>query len=166
MNLLGEMIDVRESFSGGPAVAQARRATGRKGPGTGGTRRTYGAGSYDESKHRRAAKGTMGGGRFVSTGSSGETVRTVQQRVGAKADGQFGAKTQHAVRRFQKRHGLKVDGVVGRQTALALAGHYSQAKKTKPGAMDKASRTSLKRMRKGGTSLRARTRRGSGGVVV
>lgn len=167
--LLADLLDVRESFSGGTsAVAQARQQTGRTGraPGTGGVRRTYG-GAFDETKHRRAPAGGAGGGRFIASGSSGEMVRTVQQRVGAKSDGKFGQHTQAAVRRFQKRHGLKVDGVVGRQTALALAGHYSEAKKTKPGALDRGSLKRLKSVRKGGSSLRARTRRrSSGGIVV
>lgn len=84
---------------------------------------------YDESKHPR------GQGRFVQKGASGSDVKKVQQKVGAKVDGQFGTSTVAKVKAFQKTHGLKVDGIVGAQTNAALAGRYATARKTTPGAI-------------------------------
>lgn len=71
----------------------------------------------------------------IRRGATGGSVKTVQQAVGAKTDGQYGAKTVSKVKSFQKTHGLKVDGVVGAQTALAVKGQYATARKTKPGAL-------------------------------
>jgi hypothetical protein len=53
-------------------------------------------------------------------GSSGEAVRWVQRRIGAKDDGDFGPKTDAAVRAFQRAHGLADDGRVGPKTWAAL----------------------------------------------
>lgn len=47
-------------------------------------------------------------------------VRVLQQRLGIKDDGQFGAGTEQAVRAFQRAHGLSVDGIVGDKTWTAL----------------------------------------------
>jgi peptidoglycan hydrolase-like protein with peptidoglycan-binding domain len=49
-----------------------------------------------------------------------ELVKTVQTKVGVKADGNFGPKTEAAVRAFQKQHGLVPDGIVGPKTWKAL----------------------------------------------
>jgi len=46
----------------------------------------------------------------------GDYVKELQNLLGIKADGIFGAKTEEAVRKFQKNHGLTVDGVVGSKT--------------------------------------------------
>lgn len=51
-----------------------------------------------------------------------ELVKTVQTKVGVKADGDFGPKTEAAVRAFQKQHGLVPDGIVGPKTWKALDG--------------------------------------------
>jgi lysozyme len=52
-------------------------------------------------------------GKLIKEGSKGKHVEKVQKKVGAKADGVFGPKTEAAVKAYQKKHKLKVDGVVG-----------------------------------------------------
>jgi peptidoglycan hydrolase-like protein with peptidoglycan-binding domain len=49
-------------------------------------------------------------------GDENDHVKTVQQKVGVKADGDFGPKTEAAVRAFQRDHGLVPDGIVGPKT--------------------------------------------------
>ena len=62
----------------------------------------------------------------VAWGSTGDTVRRIQQKLrqygymSGAADGVFGKETYDAVVFFQKRNGLKADGVVGNATAAAL----------------------------------------------
>jgi len=53
-------------------------------------------------------------------GFSVAQVRTIQQKVGAAADGVIGPKTCQAVARFQRARGLAVDGKIGPQTQGAL----------------------------------------------
>lgn len=158
-----------EGFTPAPVAsaprADAQRAVGSKkkagaGSGAGGSK-------YDESKHKRAPVGAQGGGRFVQSGSSGEDVRAVQRKVGAKTDGKFGSKTKQAVMDFQKRHGLKIDGVVGRQTSLAMRGHYATARRTQPGAMHASDHAALKAQRRGAKGRSGKTGpRARGGVTV
>jgi peptidoglycan hydrolase-like protein with peptidoglycan-binding domain len=52
-------------------------------------------------------------GSPVKVGSKGSDVALVQAVVGAKADGDFGPKTEALVKAWQKANGLKDDGVVG-----------------------------------------------------
>lgn len=59
-------------------------------------------------------------------GSSGETVRTIQQKLkrwgyySGAVDGIYGSDTVKAVRQFQKKNGLTQDGVCGKATLQAL----------------------------------------------
>ncbi len=59
-------------------------------------------------------------------GSSGETVRKIQQRLAdwgyysGAADGVYGTGTEVAVRKFQKANGLTADGVAGPATLAAI----------------------------------------------
>ncbi|MBQ1269674.1 MAG: spore cortex-lytic enzyme [Clostridia bacterium] len=59
-------------------------------------------------------------------GSSGSTVKTIQQKLKnwgyykGSVDGVFGAQTKTAVISFQKKNGLTADGVVGNATLKAL----------------------------------------------
>lgn len=55
-------------------------------------------------------------------GSRGESVKIIQQLVGAQADGVWGAKTTELVKAWQSAHGLIADGIVGRATILRLVG--------------------------------------------
>ena len=60
-------------------------------------------------------------GIALHSGSSGGTVRLVQQKLNSlgerlTADGRFGASTAAAVQRFQRRNGLTADGAVGEGT--------------------------------------------------
>jgi hypothetical protein len=193
-SFIGGLIDARaalsEGFGGNTAASDARKTmnpeqrrrsrAASRAAGTPGTLRSDGkspkppgakttstSSSSDASKHPRGQKGTSQGGKFVSKGSSGSTVKQVQQRVGATVDGQFGSQTQAKVRSFQQRHGLKVDGVVGRQTALALAGHFPKARQTKPGELSSADHTRLSKLPKRPTRPRssAPVRSGGGRVV-
>lgn len=58
--------------------------------------------------------------RTLRRGDAGPDVRAMQPKVGAKADGDFGPKTEAAVMAFQSRAGLKADGIVGPKTWAAL----------------------------------------------
>lgn len=69
----------------------------------------------------------MGGGASdmptIRRGSTGDAVRTLQEKLGGlTVDGIFGAKTEAAVRNFQRARGLQVDGIVGPKTWAALLG--------------------------------------------
>ena len=60
-------------------------------------------------------------GIALRSGSSGGTVRLVQQKLNSlgerlKDDGKYGAATAAAVQRFQRRNGLTADGSVGYAT--------------------------------------------------
>ena len=60
-------------------------------------------------------------GIVIRTGSSGGTIRLIQQKLNSlgeriTTDGKFGAKTAAAVQRFQRRNGLSADGAVGKAT--------------------------------------------------
>jgi murein L,D-transpeptidase YcbB/YkuD len=47
-------------------------------------------------------------------------VKKIQEKLGVKADGFFGADTEKAVKAFQKKKGLKPDGIVGPKTLAML----------------------------------------------
>lgn len=50
---------------------------------------------------------------IIKAGSKGANVKSVQAKVGVKADGDFGPKTEAAVKAWQKKHGLAADGIIG-----------------------------------------------------
>lgn len=97
---------------------------------------------FTETLHKRGAAGTSQGGKFISSGSSGQGVRTVQRKTGATVDGAFGYNTRASVEAYQRKHGLTVDGVVGHQTAAALRGQKN-ASKVHVGALTTADRHAL-----------------------
>ena len=53
-------------------------------------------------------------------GSKGHSVTLIQQALGIKADGVFGAQTEEAVKAWQSSHGLDPDGIVGSLTWQSL----------------------------------------------
>ena len=53
-------------------------------------------------------------------GSKGHSVTLIQQALGIKADGVFGAQTEEAVKAWQSSHGLYPDGIVGSLTWQSL----------------------------------------------
>jgi len=59
---------------------------------------------------------------FAGSGSTGDSVKAVQTKLGIAADGVFGTSTDTAVRAFQTSHGLPVDGVVGVNTWSTMFG--------------------------------------------
>jgi hypothetical protein len=55
-------------------------------------------------------------------GAKGDSVKKVQELLGIKADGDFGAGTEKAVKSFQKKVGITVTGIVDAATLKALRG--------------------------------------------
>jgi putative chitinase len=53
-------------------------------------------------------------------GATGDDVKRIQQKLGLKADGFFGAITDNAVKTWQGAHGLTPDGIVGPATWGAM----------------------------------------------
>ena len=60
------------------------------------------------------------GRHTLRRGAVSELVKQVQAKVGVKADGNFGRKTEAAVRVFQRAHNMTPDGIVGPKTWAAL----------------------------------------------
>ncbi len=58
--------------------------------------------------------------RVLSVGNRGRDVRALQVRLGLRADGVYGRRTERAVKRFQRRRGLAVTGRVDAATRSAL----------------------------------------------
>ena len=59
---------------------------------------------------------------LLKEGSKGEDVKKLQEKLGLKADGSFGAKTAEAVKSFQSKNGLNSDGIVGKITWEKIMG--------------------------------------------
>ena len=81
-------------------------------------------------EHKLAVDGIAGPDTFVQmglhelillkVGTSGETVKKLQQGLGISADGQFGPGTERAVREYQQKNGLAVDGMAGPETLARM----------------------------------------------
>jgi 3D (Asp-Asp-Asp) domain-containing protein len=69
------------------------------------------------------------GSAVIKKGMEGPSVKFVQEKVHAAADGEFGPNTDAAVKKFQHAHHLEVDGEVGAHTMAALDGHSKPAPK-------------------------------------
>lgn len=50
---------------------------------------------------------------ILKLGSTGEDVKSLQEKLGLKADGSFGPGTEKAVKEWQSKNGLTPDGVIG-----------------------------------------------------
>lgn len=59
---------------------------------------------------------------MVQNGSTGATVKELQQKLGITADGIFGPATKTALINYQKAHGLGADGIAGPKTWASLLG--------------------------------------------
>jgi putative chitinase len=59
---------------------------------------------------------------LLKIGSSGEEVKKLQEKLGIKADGSFGAGTEAKVKEWQSANGLKADGIVGDGTWSKMFG--------------------------------------------
>jgi hypothetical protein len=70
-------------------------------------------------KARENIRGPLG------PGSTGGSVRIVQDHVHVRVDGAYGPITEASVRRFQTAHHLAPDGIVGRLTAGAMGCTYT-----------------------------------------
>ena len=53
---------------------------------------------------------------LLKSGTKGDAVKKLQERLGLTADGRFGANTEKAVRDYQTRNGLTADGIAGPAT--------------------------------------------------
>ncbi len=69
----------------------------------------------------------------LTQGEHGTAIAAVQQKLGLRADGVYGASTLAAVKKFQREQGLTVDGRVG-PTTLARLAHPHAPIKQKPAA--------------------------------
>lgn len=75
-----------------------------------------------------AAEAPAGGLKFeypgtpVKKGSKGDAAKLVQAAIGAKADGDFGPKSEEALKKWQTANGLTADGVVGPVTWAKMFG--------------------------------------------
>jgi peptidoglycan hydrolase-like protein with peptidoglycan-binding domain len=71
---------------------------------------------------------TISGNNYLRVGSSGDTVKQLQESLNAVGydvggvDGIFGSKTANALRNFQKSSGIDIDAIYGQQSAAALQG--------------------------------------------
>ena len=77
-----------------------------------------GSSEWNRFKNAIVAIDILGGVKMptIKQGSKGNAVKIWQVIVGAKVDGNFGAKTKAATKAFQKKYGLTQDGVVGPKT--------------------------------------------------
>jgi peptidoglycan hydrolase-like protein with peptidoglycan-binding domain len=57
---------------------------------------------------------------LLMPGSTGETVKKLQQSLGIAADGQYGSGTMAAVKAYQQQHGLDADGYAGPATLSTM----------------------------------------------
>lgn len=69
-----------------------------------------------------AKPGAPVGRPTLRRGAKGDLVKEVQAKVGLRADGKFGPKTEAAVRVFQRKKGVNADGIVGPKTWSLLDG--------------------------------------------
>lgn len=58
--------------------------------------------------------------KVIKIGAKGSGVKTIQELLGIKADGEFGPATESAVKKFQAKEGLKPNGIVDNTTLKAL----------------------------------------------
>jgi peptidoglycan hydrolase-like protein with peptidoglycan-binding domain len=120
---------LKRGLSGEPVkilqVKLAVTADGEFGPGTETALKAY------QQQHGLKVDGIAGPDTFaqmglfelilLKPGTSGDTVKKLQQSLGIGADGQFGAGTQKAVKDFQSKNGLEADGLAGPATLAKMS---------------------------------------------
>jgi peptidoglycan hydrolase-like protein with peptidoglycan-binding domain len=120
---------LKRGLSGEPVkILQAKlgvTADGQFGPGTEAALKTY------QQQHGLKVDGIAGPDTFaqmglyelvlLKPGTSGDTVKKLQQSLGIPADGQFGAGTAKALRDFQTKNGLEADGLAGPATLAKMS---------------------------------------------
>jgi peptidoglycan hydrolase-like protein with peptidoglycan-binding domain len=120
---------LKRGLSGEPVkILQAKlgvTADGAFGPGTETALKDY------QKKHGLKVDGIAGPDTFaqmslfelilLGPGTSGDTVKKLQQALGITADGQFGAGTQKALKDFQSKNGLEADGLAGPATLAKMS---------------------------------------------
>jgi peptidoglycan hydrolase-like protein with peptidoglycan-binding domain len=120
---------LKRGLSGEPVkILQAKLAVtadGQFGPGTETALKTY------QQQHGLKVDGIAGPDTFaqmglyelilLKPGTSGDTVKKLQQSLGIAADGQFGAGTKKAVHEFQSKNGLEADGLAGPATLAKMS---------------------------------------------
>jgi peptidoglycan hydrolase-like protein with peptidoglycan-binding domain len=120
---------LKRGLSGEPVkILQAKlgvTADGAFGPGTETALKDY------QQKHGLKVDGIAGPDTFaqmglfelilLGPGTSGDTVKKLQQALGITADGAFGAGTQKALKDFQSKNGLEADGLAGPATLAKMS---------------------------------------------
>jgi len=100
--------------------------------------------------------------RWLARGSSGDTVKQVQQALGVPADGIFGLQTEQAVKNFQSAQALPVDGVVGPRTWAKLTPVTAEG----PKSAEKKEATPAAEEKKDGQAEKPWLRQGAVGECV
>jgi putative chitinase len=59
---------------------------------------------------------------LLKTGSSGDDVKKLQEKLGLKSDGSFGPGTEKAVKEWQTKNGFTADGIIGDKSWSKLFG--------------------------------------------
>ena len=57
---------------------------------------------------------------LLKEGTRGEAVKQLQEKLGVRADGQFGSGTEKALRDYQAKNGLVADGMAGPATLAQM----------------------------------------------
>ena len=82
-------------------------------------------GKVSAAKAAPAAKASTSGldlNVTLTVGSTGDTVKALQTKLGTGADGAFGLGTKRVVQAWQKKNGLTADGIAGPKTLAKLLG--------------------------------------------
>ena len=82
-------------------------------------------GKVSAAKAAPAAKASTSGldlNVTLTVGSTGDTVKALQTKLGTGADGAFGLGTKRVVQAWQKKNGLTADGIAGPKTLTKLLG--------------------------------------------
>lgn len=89
-------------------------------------------GQKTASRFEKYREGVEPGARIIKEGSAGNDVKWVQDALGVRADGYFGAITEATVIHWQKSHKLTPDGIVGPITWKALKAFMAPKNPNKP----------------------------------